>query len=81
MISWWKKMKTIIKRLVVMKTMMQPHSIFKRKEPTPLGISLPQNARRGERKLARWCHPRALNLDVWMQRRFHHQEKSLKRVN
>jgi hypothetical protein len=67
--------------IIVIKIGMQPHSRFKNKEPTLLGISLPHNARCGERKLARRCHPRALNLDVWMQRRVHHQVKSWKIVN
>lgn len=54
------------------------HIQGKRKEPTPLEISLPHNARHGERKSARRFYPRALNLDGGMKRRVHHQARSWK---
>jgi hypothetical protein len=49
------------------------------KEPTPSEISLPHNARCGERKSIRRCYPRALKIDGGMKRRVHHQARAWKR--
>jgi hypothetical protein len=51
------------------------------KDPTPLETSLPCNTKYGEMRLTRRCYPKALNLDVWIQKRVYHQERAWIRRN